>query len=155
VNPFNPTDMAVLRFLSESGLKPDIVETESFQSFVREIRKAPANYVLPPLLKPAPLRGTEHGGMSQQLHMQHAQHHQQQQQQMQQMHQPHPQLQMMHSSSSADGAPQQEMQAMHTSSLPVADFGAHPTGNEDDGEQEVGDLGDDDSQDSSGTLAQL
>jgi hypothetical protein len=56
---------------------------------------------------------------------------------------------------SADGAPQEMQQAMHTSSLPVADFGAHQAGNEEDEGEQGGDLGDDDSQDSSDTLAQL
>jgi hypothetical protein len=51
--------MAILRFFSAAGVRPEMVESEAFVEFVRELRNAPKNYVLPILID-APT----HGGIS-------------------------------------------------------------------------------------------
>jgi len=47
VDPANPIDVAILRFLADADLKPKILETESFQEMARLLRAAPKNYQLP------------------------------------------------------------------------------------------------------------
>lgn len=56
-NPFSPTDMAILRFFSEAGVHPDMVESVAFIEMVRALRNAPKNYVLPTVVA-VPMQGS-------------------------------------------------------------------------------------------------
>jgi hypothetical protein len=51
--------MAILRFFSAAGVRPEMVESEAFVEFVRELRHAPENYRVRNLIE-APT----HGGIS-------------------------------------------------------------------------------------------
>ena len=49
VNPSDPTDMAILNFFSQCGVRPEHVEHPAFITMARALRAAPKNYVLPVL----------------------------------------------------------------------------------------------------------
>lgn len=49
VNPSDPTDMAILNFFSQCGVRPDHVEHPAFITMARALRAAPKNYALPVL----------------------------------------------------------------------------------------------------------
>lgn len=49
VNPSDPTDMAILNFFSQCGVRPEHVEHPAFITMARALRAAPKNYALPVL----------------------------------------------------------------------------------------------------------
>lgn len=60
VNPSDPTDMAILNFFSQCGVRPEHVEHPAFITMARALRAAPKNYALPVLNRHTSSAGSAH-----------------------------------------------------------------------------------------------